>query len=83
MAERRMTIHFSDGTRLSFTFPQQAADGYSVSSRVEEALRAQYLLVECEGSMMMFPFASIKYVQVHPAPSPVPPNAVHGAKLVD
>jgi hypothetical protein len=78
-----MTIHFSDGTRLSFTFPQQVADAHSVSARVEEALRSQYLLVECEGSMMLFPFSSIKYVQVHPAPSPVPANAVRGAKLVD
>jgi hypothetical protein len=83
MTERHMTIHFSDRTKLSFTFPQRAADPHSVSARVEEALRGQYLLVECEGSMMMFPFSSIKYVQVQPAPSPVPANAVRGAKLAD
>jgi hypothetical protein len=82
MADRHMTIHFNDGTRLSFEFPQQAGDAYSVTTRLQEALKAQYLLVDCEGSLMMFPFANIKYVQAHPAPSPAPANAIQGAKLV-
>jgi hypothetical protein len=36
-----------------------------------------------DGSLMMFPFANIKYIQSYPAPSPVPANVLRGATLVD
>lgn len=84
MADRHLTIHFTDGTRLSFDFPAlDRAAALNLSHRVQELLRDQYLLLEVEGSLMMFPFANIKYIQSHPAPTPVPANALKGAKLVD
>jgi hypothetical protein len=83
MSERHLTIHFNDGSKLAFDFPQQMADGGNVTTRLQEALKGQYLLVECEGSLMMFPLASIKYIQAYPAPSPVPATAIHGATLAD
>jgi len=83
MSDRRMTIHFVDGTRLSLMFPQQTSDSSSIASRIQDALKGQYLMVEVDGSLMLFPFTNIKYVQTHPAPSPVPANVIQGAKLVD
>jgi hypothetical protein len=84
MAERHLTIHFTDGTRLSFDFPALDGAGAStLSTRLQELLRDQYLLLEVEGSLMMFPFANIKYIQSYPAPTPVPSNALKGATLVD
>ena len=84
MAERHMTIHFTDGSKLSFDFPAlDDVDPYSLSTRVQELLKDQYLLLEVDGSLMMFPFANIKYIQSHPAPQPVPANVLRGAKLAD
>jgi hypothetical protein len=84
MAERHMTVHFTDGTTLSFAFPAlDAANAHNISRRVQELLQDQYLLVEVDGSLMMFPFANIKYVQSYPAPDPIPANVLRGATLVD
>lgn len=84
MAERHMTIHFTDGSKLSFDFPAlDAADVHSLSTRLQELLRDQYLLLEVDGSLMMFPFANIKYIQSYPAPEPVPASVLKGATLVD
>jgi hypothetical protein len=82
MAERQMTIHFTDGSKLSFSFPgTDDGDPYSLSTRIQELLKGQYLLLEVDGSLMMFPFANIKYIQSYPAPSPVPANVLRGATL--
>lgn len=81
MAERRMTIHFIDGTKLPLEFPPQGESAHNLTQRVQELLRDQYMLAEVDGSLMMFPLANIKYVQVSPAPAVVPANALKGATL--
>ena len=81
MAERRMTIHFIDGTKLPLEFPAQGESAHNLTQRVQELLRDQYMLAEVDGSLMMFPLANIKYVQVSPAPAVVPANALKGATL--
>ena len=84
MSERHLTIHFTDGSRLSFSFPGvDDPDPYSLSTRIQELLKGQYLLLEVDGSLMMFPLANIKYIQSYPAPSPVPANVLKGATLAD
>jgi hypothetical protein len=82
MTDRHLTIHFTDGTHLGFAFPkQQDAAGYNVTQRVQELLKDQYLMIEVDGAVMLFPFANIKYVQVSPAPDPLPANVIKGATL--
>jgi hypothetical protein len=83
MAERRMTIHFIDGTSLPLQFPQQDASAYNLTQRVHDLLKDQYMLAEVDGSLMVFPLAGIKYVQVSPAPDMVPANALKGASLAE
>ncbi len=82
MTERRLTIHFTDGTNLGFAFPkQQDALSHNVTQRVQELLKDQYLMIEVDGTVMLFPFANIKYIQVSPAPDPLPANVIKGATL--
>jgi len=81
MAERRMTIHFNDGTSMPLQFAQQDASAHNVTQRVHELLKDQYMLAEVDGSLMLFPLASIKYIQVSPAPEIVPANALKGVTL--
>lgn len=80
---RALTIHFIDGTKLSFSFPQQAADEYAILHKVEELQKHQHLVVEADGSVMIFPLSSIKYIQVQPAPTKLPSNAIRGATITD
>jgi hypothetical protein len=80
--DRRLTIHFTDGTSLAFAFPKQhEGPGHSVTQRVQELLRDQYLMLEVDGAVMLFPLANIKYVQASPAPDPLPANVIRGATL--
>ena len=78
----RMTIHFTDNSSLSLIFPR-VTESDMLSSRIESLLKNQYLMLEVEGSVMMFPFHNVKYIQTHPAPDPLPPNIIRGAHIQD
>ena len=83
MAEKRaLTIQFTDGTKFSFDFPKQARDDQMIASRIEQVLKDQYLMVEADGTVLMFPLSNIKYVQVYPAPAKIPDNMIRGASIV-
>jgi hypothetical protein len=36
-------------------------------------------MIEVDGALMTFPLHNIKYVQVYPAPDPLPANVIRGA----
>ena len=78
----RMTIHFTDNSSLALIFPR-VTESDTLSSRIESLLKNQYLLLEVEGSVMMFPFHNIKYIQTQPAPDTLPPNIIRGARIQD
>jgi hypothetical protein len=82
MAEEiRMTIHFTDGSQLSFAFPRAEDLDRSLASRIEALFKHQYLMLEVDGSVMLFPLTNIKYIQAHPAPDPLPANIIRGAQM--
>ncbi len=80
---RGMTIHFTDGSKLSFQFPRQIEEDYNAAAKLEQLLDKQHLLVEAEGLLYMFPLQNIKYVQVYPSPPRLPDTAIEGASLLD
>ncbi len=81
--EIRLTIHFTDGTQLSFACPKAEGADHSLATRIEGLLEHQYLMLEVDGSVMLFPLTNIKYIQAHPAPDPLPVNIIRGARLAD
>jgi hypothetical protein len=44
-------------------------------------LGGQQLVVEADGSLIVVPHTSIKYVQVYPSPAKLPENVIKGATL--
>ena len=62
--DRAMTIHFMDGTHVSFDFPAQEANAYGSALLIEELLRNPYLLVEDDGAILIYPVANIKSIQL-------------------
>jgi hypothetical protein len=62
--DRAMTIHFMDGTHVSFDFPAQEANAYGSALLIEELLRNPYLLVEADGAILIYPVANIKSIQL-------------------
>ena len=82
--ERRLIIHFTDGTKKVLEFPQQVADGDAMmAARLKEALEARHLVLEADGALVVIPFENIRYLQAYPAPKKLPSYAIKGASFKD
>jgi len=62
--DRAMTIHFMDGTKVSFAFPAQTQNEAARSIMFDEMLKQPYLLVEADGALFVYPVANIKSIQL-------------------
>ena len=81
--DRHMTVHFNDGTQMRLAFPKQVKHDESVPVRLERALEHDVLLVEADGSLLLFPTDSIKYVRISPAPTVLPDYVIKGATVTE
>ena len=79
--DRALTIHFNDGTSLSVAFPAQREPGF-VSRGIEELLELGNLAIEADGTLLVIPLSSVKYVQAVPAPAELPRNVIKGASII-
>ena len=59
-----LTVHFMDGSKLSFGFPNQAANAAHRQIRFEEFMKSNYLLVIADGVLTAMPVANIKAIQL-------------------
>jgi hypothetical protein len=76
-----LTIHFTDGSSVSFDFPIQPGDPAAITRRVEELLKDQYIMIEAEGALLLYPLANVRSLQVFPAPDTLPQNCIKGASI--
>ena len=53
--KRYLTIHFTDGSKLSVTFPKQIEDFNQMAIRVQKALDANKLSIEIDGELRSGP----------------------------
>ncbi len=60
---RALTVVFTDGSKVSFGFPNQAANASHRQIRLEQFLKSPYLLVVADGVLTAFPVANIKAIQ--------------------
>lgn len=84
MTEKRyMTIHFIDGTKAAFDFPQQLGDKSSISTRINKLMEMQYITIEADNSVHFYPVNNIKSIQFYPVPEILPDTTIRGAVIVD
>jgi hypothetical protein len=78
-----LVIRFVDGTKevLEFALPPQ--DDMNLVARLQEILNAQHLMIEVEGKLIVYPFHSIKAIEVFPAPGKLPRMAIKKVHLTD
>lgn len=88
MAKDRMLIlHFVDGNKLSFDFPEQTGIAAGKQIKFEDFLKGNHLVVEVEGSLLIFPVQNIKYIQLAlpgkgvDASVRLPPHTIRGAVI--
>ncbi|KPK38092.1 MAG: hypothetical protein AMJ69_09390 [Gammaproteobacteria bacterium SG8_47] len=82
-SNRALTIHFTDGTKLSFDFPAQVEDQHNIAHRIQELLRQPQLVIEADGALLVFPMQNIKYVQAYPSPDKLPDTVIRHATITD
>jgi len=61
---RGLTVHFTDGTKMSYGFPVQGMNSAAKQMILESFLKSPYLMVVADGVLTMFPVANIKAVQL-------------------
>jgi len=81
--KRNMVIHFMDGTKVAYDFPKQVAAGLSVIAKIEKVLEKQYIVIEGEGVMHLYPVNNIKSIQLYPLPDRFPDFVIRDADSVE
>ena len=79
--DRGLTIHFNDGSKTSFSFPKQVTHDEFTSSRMDKILEKKALVVEADGAVMMIPYTSIKYLQLHGTAQKLPDYVIRDATV--
>ena len=79
--KRQLTIHFVDGSKISYQYPTQFAPE-QITKQVSSMLQNQYLIIEADGAISLYPLSSVKSIQVFPAPAVLPKNILKGATIV-
>jgi hypothetical protein len=84
--ERTLTLHFIDGSKLSFEYEAQTQNASARQMKLNDFLSGKHLVVEAEGSVLIFPVSSIKYMALSATnlKGPVtalPRHAIVGARI--
>jgi hypothetical protein len=84
--ERMLTLHFVDGSKLSFEFEAQTRNAAARQMKVADFMTSKHLVVEAEGSVLIFPVANIKYMAISGADTrggltSLPRHAITGARI--
>ncbi len=84
--DRAMTIHFMDGSYVSFDFPEQKPNEAARAIMLEEVLKSPYIMIEADGVLLMYPVANIKSIQLmvpgSPLKAPLPRQTIRDATIV-
>lgn len=61
---RGLTITFMDGSKVSYSFPEQGANAAAKQLRIEELLKNPFLIVLGDGMLTMYPVVNIRSIQI-------------------
>jgi len=85
--DRKLTLHFNDGSKLAFEFPEQGPNAAAKQIKLNEFLTSRHVVIEAEGSILVFPISNIKYIQLnafHSTPGKfpgLPKHTITGARI--
>jgi hypothetical protein len=84
--ESGLTVHFMDGSKVSYAFPDQALNEAARQLRLEEFMKSNFLMVIADGMFTMLPVANIKAIQMPVSDNmkkvSLPKHVIKGAKLL-
>lgn len=79
-----VTIHFIDGTSMTIEFTRENKDNLAqIAADVKKGIELEAYSIEVDGSLLVIPRTSVKYLQVTPAPEALPKETVRNGSVVD
>jgi hypothetical protein len=79
-----MIVHYNNGTKLELSFPVQIRNSAAaVLEALKKMMDSDKLVIEAEGRLIVIPWASVKHLEVQPAPTTLPFGAIKNAKVVE
>ena len=80
--DRQLTIHFTNGDKMSLTFPPKLKNSTAaVMEAMKKTMESDKLVIEAEGKLVIIPWSSIKQLELTPAPAAIPFGAIQGARI--
>jgi hypothetical protein len=76
-----LVIRFVDGTEERFEYSRPPQDDANLVARLQEILSAQHFMIEVDGKLVVYPFHSIKVIEVFPVPEKLPRIVIKKAHL--
>jgi hypothetical protein len=76
----RMTIHFNSGTTFAVEADMDDKRHRNMAGNIEQAMTANWLGVELEGTLHVFPPQSIRAIEITPAPPMVIKHVVRDVR---
>jgi len=84
-AKRGLTVHFIDGSKVSYTFAKATDDPATMKLRLTEILKGPYLMIAADGILTTFPIVNIKAIQLpideNEEAAALPGTVIRGATL--
>jgi hypothetical protein len=63
-SSRGLTINFTDGTKVSYNFPEQGTNSAAKQLRLEELFKHPFVVVLADGILTLFTVANITSIQM-------------------
>lgn len=76
-----LIIRYVNGTEQQYEYSRQPQDA-SVATRLEEALKANVVVLDTGDALLAIPATSILCLEISPRPEKLPRNVVRGARLI-
>jgi hypothetical protein len=82
--DKRMTIHFNNGTKMDVTFPTQIKNSTgALMEAVKRILEADKLTIQTDQQVVIIPWSSVKYLEASAQiGAALPFGAIKGAKII-
>lgn len=85
--DRQLTLHFLDGTKISFAFSKQTDLAAVRQIKLDSLWDSKQLIIEADGHILVFPISSIKYLAFSLDSEPksqvnFPPHTIRGATIL-
>jgi len=79
---RTVCITFLDGQVLQFEFTPPEGSELETGSRFDHFVDSNFVSLDLDGSLLMYPMSTIRSIQVTPIPKPIPRGVIQGVKNV-